>query len=59
MSGTAIYPCAGARDEQSEAGLASAFKKGGWENVTRLYRDGSIPDDRCWVRGPGWSLAYH
>jgi protein-L-isoaspartate(D-aspartate) O-methyltransferase len=59
MAGTAIYPCAGARDEASEAALAAAFKKGGWDKVTRLYRTGDIPDENCWVRGPGWSLAYH
>jgi protein-L-isoaspartate(D-aspartate) O-methyltransferase len=59
MSETYIYPCTGSRDAQTDAALAAAFKKGGWKNVTRLYRDDSVPDDRCWVRGDGWSLAYH
>jgi protein-L-isoaspartate(D-aspartate) O-methyltransferase len=59
MSETYIYPCAGARDEESDATLAAAFKKGGWKDVTRLYRTADIPDDRCWVRGRNWSLAYH
>jgi len=58
MSGTGIYDCAGARDEESDAALAAAFKKGGWDYVTRLYRTSEIPDERCWVRGPGWTLAY-
>jgi len=26
--------------------------------VTRLYRDQDIPDERCWLRGQGWCLAY-
>ena len=59
MSGTAIYPCAGVRDRASDAALSAAFKKGGWDKVSRLYRTSEIPDERCWVRGDGWSLAYH
>lgn len=57
-SDIAIYPCIGARDEVSEKALAKAFQNGGWERVTRLYRTGEIEQDRCWVRGPGWALAY-
>jgi len=57
-SPTGIYPCVGARDEVSEAALVKAFNLGGWEKVTRLYRTGEIAEERCWVRGPGWSLAY-
>jgi protein-L-isoaspartate(D-aspartate) O-methyltransferase len=58
QSTTAIYTCVGARDERSQAALASAFEKGGWERVTRLYRTDGIEQERCWVRGPGWALAY-
>ena len=58
ISAVAIFPCAGSRDEVSERALADAFEKGGWEKVTRLYRGEEIPDERCWVRGPGWCLAY-
>jgi len=54
----AIYPCAGGRDEVSEKALASAFQKGGWDKVTRLYRTTAIQEERCWVIGPDWSLAY-
>jgi protein-L-isoaspartate(D-aspartate) O-methyltransferase len=54
----AIFPCAGSRDEVSERALAEAFAKGGWEKVTRLYRDQEIPEERCWIRGSGWCLAY-
>jgi len=58
ISAVAIFPCAGSRDEGSERALAEAFAKGGWQKVTRLYRHHEIPDERCWVRGPGWCLAY-
>jgi len=58
ISAVAIFPCAGNRDEVSERTLAQAFEKGGWQQVTRLYRQQDIPDERCWVRGPGWALAY-
>ena len=54
-----IIPCDGARDETSEAALAEAFRKGDWKRVTCLYRNNDdVPDDRCWLRGPGWCLAY-
>jgi protein-L-isoaspartate(D-aspartate) O-methyltransferase len=58
ISPVAIFPCAGSRDEASERLLADAFAKGGWERVTRLYRNQSIADENCWIRGPGWTLAY-
>jgi protein-L-isoaspartate(D-aspartate) O-methyltransferase len=43
-SGAAIYPCVGARDDASDAALATAFEKGGWEKVTRLYRNGEVDE---------------
>ena len=58
ISGVAIFPCAGGRDEVSERALAEGFAKGGWERVTRLYRNQEIPEERCWIRGSGWCLAY-
>jgi protein-L-isoaspartate(D-aspartate) O-methyltransferase len=59
ISPVAIFPCAGSRDEVSERALAEAFAKGGgWQKVTRLYRDQAIPEERCWLRGSGWCLAY-
>jgi protein-L-isoaspartate(D-aspartate) O-methyltransferase len=58
ISAVAIFPCAGSRDEASERALAEAFANGGWQQVRRLYRDQEIPDQRCWLRGPGWCLAY-
>lgn len=63
VSGTHIYPCAGMRDESSESALIAAFEKRGFNSgrlgkITRLYRTDDIADERCWVRAPGWSLAY-
>jgi protein-L-isoaspartate(D-aspartate) O-methyltransferase len=59
ISPVEIIPCDGARDETSEATLAEAFKKGDCKRVTRLYRNNDdVPDDRCWLRGSGWCLAY-
>jgi protein-L-isoaspartate(D-aspartate) O-methyltransferase len=58
ISSVAILPCAGSRDEVSERALAEAFAKGRWQRVTRLYRHQEIPEERCWLRGSGWCLAY-
>jgi len=58
ISPVSIFPCAGSRDEVSEHALAEAFAKGGWQQVTRLYRDSEIAEERCWLRGSGWCLAY-
>jgi protein-L-isoaspartate(D-aspartate) O-methyltransferase len=58
ISPVAIFPCAGSRDEASERALAEAFANKGWQQVTRLYRDQEIPEERCWVKGPRWCLAY-
>jgi len=46
------------RDEASEQALAAAFDKGGAERVTRLYRRDHLPENRCWLRAPGWCLTY-
>jgi protein-L-isoaspartate(D-aspartate) O-methyltransferase len=58
LSPVAIFPCQGMRDPASETALAAAFAKGGWRDVTRLYRGDDVPEENCWVRAPGWSLAY-
>jgi protein-L-isoaspartate(D-aspartate) O-methyltransferase len=58
ISAVAIFPCAGSRDEVSERALAEAFAGESWQRVTRLYRNRDIPEARCWLRGPGWCLAY-
>jgi protein-L-isoaspartate(D-aspartate) O-methyltransferase len=58
FSAVGLYPCDGGRDDASEAALDAAFQKGGWRAVTRLYRTGDLPDERCWLRGAQWALAY-
>ena len=58
LSPVAIFPCEGMRDPASEAALAAAFEKGGWRDVTRFYRGEDVPEENCWLRVPGWSLAY-
>jgi hypothetical protein len=58
ISGVAIFPCAGNRDEVSERALAESMAKGSSQKVTRLYRNQEIPEECCWVRGSGWCLAY-
>jgi protein-L-isoaspartate(D-aspartate) O-methyltransferase len=58
ISPVAIIPCESTRDRESEAALAAAFTKGGWERVTRLRRSNDLPQDHCWLCGPGWSLTY-
>lgn len=59
ISQVAIFPCEGARDEVGERALAAAFDKGGAERVTRLYRHDDLPDEQCWLRAPGWCLAFY
>jgi protein-L-isoaspartate(D-aspartate) O-methyltransferase len=58
ISAVAIFPCQGGRDEASERALVAAFEKGNGRAVTRLYRHQTPPAERCWLNGPGWSLAY-
>lgn len=59
VSYVGVFPCAGARDPASEEALAKAFETPRWQEVTRLYRTGDLPEEQCWLRAPGWSLAYH
>jgi protein-L-isoaspartate(D-aspartate) O-methyltransferase len=58
ISGVTIYPCQGMRDEASERALAEALAKDGREKVTRLYRRDDLPEEQCFLRAPGWSLAF-
>jgi len=59
ISAVAIFPFEGARDAASEAALSTAFAAGGWHAVTRFYRRDDLPAEQCWLRAPGWCLAYH
>jgi protein-L-isoaspartate(D-aspartate) O-methyltransferase len=58
LSKTLIYPCAGMREEASEQALITALGKGDAAKVTKLYRTDNIAEEHCWLRAPGWSLAY-
>lgn len=58
VSPVAIFPCEDMRDEASECALAGALAKGEWKRVTRLYRSADVAEERCWLRAPGWCLAY-
>jgi protein-L-isoaspartate(D-aspartate) O-methyltransferase len=58
ISAVAIFPCEGMRDAASAAALATAFKNGRVQEVTRLYRRDDVPEEDCWLRGRGWCLAY-
>jgi protein-L-isoaspartate(D-aspartate) O-methyltransferase len=53
----AFIPAEGG-DEALEAAMVAALEKGGAKDVTRLYRDSDVADERCWLRGEGWCLAY-
>lgn len=57
-SPTAIYPCFGAQDAESEASLTEALRKGGHDKVRRLLRTDDVPDETCWAKGPGWALTF-
>jgi protein-L-isoaspartate(D-aspartate) O-methyltransferase len=58
ISPVAVFPCAGLRDAKSEKALAAAFETGEHKRVTRLHRTDALPSEQCWLRGPGWCLAY-
>lgn len=54
----AAFIPAEAGDPVADAALAAAIEKGGAKKVTRLYRGDDVPEERCWLRGEGWCLAY-
>ena len=58
ISAVGAYPCEGGREDISEAALDAALQKGGWQDVRRLYRSEAVPEASCWLRAPGWCLAY-
>jgi protein-L-isoaspartate(D-aspartate) O-methyltransferase len=56
ISAVGIIPAESMRDPETEAALAAAFAKGGWDRVSELVRTDDPPTDRCWVKGRGWAL---
>jgi protein-L-isoaspartate(D-aspartate) O-methyltransferase len=57
ISGVAIFPCAGNRDEAAARVLAEALGKPQTREVARLLRHAHAPDADCRVHGEGWCLA--
>jgi protein-L-isoaspartate(D-aspartate) O-methyltransferase len=53
-----IHASESLRDEASERALSAAFQHGDVRRVTRLYRTDDLADGRCWLKAPGWALAY-
>ncbi len=51
-----FIPCSGARDEATAQRLSEAFRRGGTEAVSSLYRTKPV-DDSCWFAGDGWWLS--
>jgi protein-L-isoaspartate(D-aspartate) O-methyltransferase len=56
VSPAMFVPCDGARDDKTAQELTAAFRRGGTETVSSLYRN-KPPDDRCWFAGNGWWLS--
>jgi protein-L-isoaspartate(D-aspartate) O-methyltransferase len=55
--GVSIFPCHGARDDESAAALASLFKSREFLKVTSLRRDPHERDATCALHGPGYCLS--
>jgi protein-L-isoaspartate(D-aspartate) O-methyltransferase len=58
VSNIAVFPCEGMRDAASERALSEAVKTPGAQKVTRLYLGEGPAVEKCWLRAPGWGLAY-
>ncbi len=58
VSPVGVYRCHSLREAVSEQALDAAFAKDDGRGVTRLYRSDDIAEARCWLKAPGWCLAY-
>jgi protein-L-isoaspartate(D-aspartate) O-methyltransferase len=56
VCGASFIPCLGARDEETEKALTTAFQRGGMHEVRSLRR-GAAPDATAWCAGRGWWLS--
>jgi len=56
VSPAMFVPCLGGRDEETARRLTEAFRRGGTEAVSSLYR-GKPVDESCWFAGNGWWLS--
>jgi protein-L-isoaspartate(D-aspartate) O-methyltransferase len=53
----AIYSAVGIRDEQINAKLLNAYKRGPWPTFARLRRDAHDESPACWLHGGGFCLS--
>lgn len=51
-----FVPCVGGRDDKTAQSLTEAFRRGGLESVSSLYRNKPV-DATCWFAGEGWWLS--
>jgi protein-L-isoaspartate(D-aspartate) O-methyltransferase len=56
ISAAAFIRCEGASDTGADNALSAAFNAGGARDVTRLVPGNDRPDDKVWLRWPGWTL---
>jgi protein-L-isoaspartate(D-aspartate) O-methyltransferase len=57
LSFTAIYACAGARDEQGEAALTQALAAGAPQAIRSVRLDRHAPIETCWCHQDGFCLS--
>ena len=57
ISPVAIFPCAGARDEELDRRLREALMRGNFAAVRQLRRDAHEAGDSCWLHGEGFCLS--
>jgi protein-L-isoaspartate(D-aspartate) O-methyltransferase len=56
VSPALFVPCVGGRDDKTAQRLTEAFRRGGLESVSSLYRNEPV-DQTCWFAGDGWWLS--
>ena len=56
LCGVEFVACVGAQNARAVRILDAAFRKGGLNQVRRLFRDNQ-PDSSCWCAGEGWWLS--
>ena len=57
LSTVAIFPCAGARDDEANRRLRESFMRGDFASVKSLRRDAHERADTCWLHGEGFCLS--
>jgi protein-L-isoaspartate(D-aspartate) O-methyltransferase len=57
VSSVMIFPCVGARDEESNQKLLQAVQRGTWSTVHSLRVDEHESGETCWLHGEGVCLS--